>query len=80
MGWWSCSRARGMLVPELNVETQLTLLEVRRELDKLGARLAAERASPDKRQRFRALAAAMTKVGKAMTALASFASIANSTP
>jgi DNA-binding GntR family transcriptional regulator len=38
---------RGIMVSEINLRLQLRLLEVRRELERLMASLAAERASPD---------------------------------
>jgi DNA-binding GntR family transcriptional regulator len=50
---------RGILVSEINVRTQLRLLEVRRELESLMARLAAERASPAESREFAELAAGM---------------------
>jgi DNA-binding GntR family transcriptional regulator len=52
---------RGILVSEINVRVQLRLLEVRRELERLMARLAAERASVSERQIFARLAADMLK-------------------
>jgi DNA-binding GntR family transcriptional regulator len=50
---------RGIMVSEINLRLQLRLLEVRRELERLMASLAAERATPDERGEFAALAAAM---------------------
>src|SRR5437762_14230164 len=47
---------RGILVSEINVKSQLRLLEVRRELERLIARSAARRATPAERERFEALA------------------------
>ena len=41
---------RGIMVSEINLRLQLRLLEVRRELERLMARLAAERATPDERR------------------------------
>ena len=49
---------RGVIVSEINVKRQLRLLEVRRELERLVARSAARRASPEERERFAALARA----------------------
>src|SRR5205085_12697101 len=46
---------RGIVVPEINVGSQLKLLEVRRELERLIARSAARRATDAERERFRAL-------------------------
>lgn len=43
---------RGILVSELNVHKQLSLLEMRRETERLLARLSAERASPEQRKEF----------------------------
>lgn len=46
---------RGVIVSDINVKTQLRLLEVRREVERLVARSAARRALPEERQRFVAL-------------------------
>ncbi len=48
---------RGVLVSEINLRTQLRLLEVRRVLERLMAELAAERASDDECQGFADIAA-----------------------
>ena len=56
---------RGMLVSEINVTSQLKLLETRRELERLIARSAARRATEDERDRFRALATAFEAAAKA---------------
>jgi DNA-binding GntR family transcriptional regulator len=50
---------RGILVSEINLRSQLRLLETRRVLEALLARLAAERADPKERARFREIGAAM---------------------
>jgi DNA-binding GntR family transcriptional regulator len=50
---------RGIMVSEINLRLQLRLLEVRRELERMMASLAAERATPDERREFAELAAAM---------------------
>lgn len=50
---------RGILVSEFNIKSQLKLLEVRREIERLMARSAAERATPGERARFRQIAAEM---------------------
>src|SRR3984885_4877594 len=50
---------RGIMVSEINLRLQLRLLEVRRELERLMASLAAERASPDERREFAEVADAM---------------------
>jgi DNA-binding GntR family transcriptional regulator len=47
---------RGVMVSEINVKSQLRLLEVRRELERLISRSAARRASPAERQEFRRIA------------------------
>jgi DNA-binding GntR family transcriptional regulator len=47
---------RGIVVSEINVKSQLRLLEVRRELERLISRSAARRASSDERRRFRGIA------------------------
>ena len=52
---------RGIMVSEINVRTQLRLLEVRRELERLIARSAARRAGAPQRQQFRAIARAMAE-------------------
>lgn len=49
---------RGIIVSEINVGAQLRLLEVRREIERLIARSAAERASTAERAQFLALAKA----------------------
>lgn len=50
---------RGILVSEINVKAQLRLLETRRVLEALMARLAAERSDATERTRFTAIAAEM---------------------
>jgi DNA-binding GntR family transcriptional regulator len=47
---------RGVLVSEIDLSAQLRLLEVRRELERLLARRAAERATPEERTVFAQLA------------------------
>ena len=56
---------RGVIVTEINVASQLRLLETRRELERLIARSAARRATDDERVRFRALAVAFEAAAKA---------------
>jgi DNA-binding GntR family transcriptional regulator len=56
---------RGIIVTEINVASQLRLLETRRELERLIARSAARRATADERDRFRAIAAAFEAAAKA---------------
>jgi DNA-binding GntR family transcriptional regulator len=50
---------RGILVAEFNIKSQLKMLEVRREIERLMARSAAERASAAEREQFRELAHAL---------------------
>jgi DNA-binding GntR family transcriptional regulator len=47
---------RGVMVSEINVRTQLRLLEVRREVERLVARSAARRATPQEREHMSDLA------------------------
>jgi DNA-binding GntR family transcriptional regulator len=56
---------RGIIVTEINVTSQLRLLETRRELERLIARSAARRATEEERERFRALAVAFEAAAKA---------------
>ena len=56
---------RGIFVTDINVTSQLRLLEVRRELERLIARSAARRATAAERDRFSALAAAFESAAKA---------------
>jgi len=55
---------RGIMVSEINVRTQLRLLEVRRELERLIARSAARRASDGQRRRLREVADAMAQAAR----------------
>lgn len=50
---------RGILVSEINVRSQLRLLEVRREIERLMARSAARRATEEERTAFREIASGM---------------------
>jgi DNA-binding GntR family transcriptional regulator len=50
---------RGIMVSEINLRLQLRLLEVRRELERLMASLAAQRATPEERHEFAEVAQAM---------------------
>ncbi|HUC63288.1 MAG TPA: GntR family transcriptional regulator [Alphaproteobacteria bacterium] len=52
---------RGIVVSEINVQTQLQLIEVRRELERLLAQSAARRATEAQRARFAELAEAMKR-------------------
>jgi DNA-binding GntR family transcriptional regulator len=56
---------RGVIVSEINVSSQMRLLEVRRELERLIARSAARRATDAERTRFRQLAAGFGKAARA---------------
>lgn len=56
---------RGILVSEINVRSQLELLLVRREVERLMARLAANRATPEERAQLHQLAAAMERAAEA---------------
>jgi DNA-binding GntR family transcriptional regulator len=56
---------RGIVVSEINVKSQLRLLEVRRELERLISRSAARRATEGEREHFRRLAANFEKSAKA---------------
>src|SRR5258708_20630361 len=55
---------RGILVSEVNIQTQLRLLEGPRELERLIARGAARRATEVGRPRLAAIAAGMEKAGR----------------
>lgn len=55
---------RGVIVSEIDVKSQLRLLEVRREIERLMARTAARRASPDERAQFAALARAFNRAAR----------------
>ncbi|MFM8548598.1 MAG: GntR family transcriptional regulator [Betaproteobacteria bacterium] len=52
---------RGVIVSEIDVKSQLRLLEVRRELDRLTARAAAKRSGAAERDRFAVLAQAFNR-------------------
>ena len=56
---------RGIIVSEINVKSQLRLLEVRREVERLVAKSAARRATPEERERFLELARRFEKSAKA---------------
>ncbi|AWN40782.1 GntR family transcriptional regulator [Methylobacterium durans] len=61
---------RGILVSEINIRTQLRLLETRRVLERLIARLAAERATQEERAVFAGLAQDMREAAAASDDLA----------
>ena len=52
---------RGIIVSEINIKSQLRLLEVRREVERLVARSAARRATAEERERFLAMARSFEK-------------------
>jgi len=52
---------RGVIVSDINVKSQLRLLEVRREVERLVARSAARRATPAERARFAEIASQFEK-------------------
>jgi DNA-binding GntR family transcriptional regulator len=52
---------RGILVSQINLRTQMRLLEVRRELERLMARSAAERATPEESASFATIAREMRR-------------------
>ncbi|HUN45247.1 MAG TPA: GntR family transcriptional regulator, partial [Stellaceae bacterium] len=52
---------RGIIVSEINIKTQLRLLELRREVERLVARQAARRADADERRRLEEIALGMEK-------------------
>jgi len=54
---------RGIMVSHIDVRQQLELLRVRRELERLMASLAAQRASDEECERFREIATAMNAAG-----------------
>ena len=55
---------RGVLVSEIEIRTQLKLLEVRRELERLMARGAAERATAEERAQFAEIASGMRRAAE----------------
>lgn len=55
---------RGVLVSDIDLRAQLRLLEVRRELERLMARGAAERASDEERAQFVEIAAGMRRAAE----------------
>ena len=61
---------RGILVSDINVRTQLRLLETRRVLERLIARLAAERSTKEEREVFAGIAQDMRETASASDDLA----------
>jgi len=56
---------RGIIVSEINVKSQLRLLDVRREVERLVARSAARRALPEERARFAEIARIFEQAARA---------------
>jgi DNA-binding GntR family transcriptional regulator len=56
---------RGLLVTEIDIQKQLRMLELRREVELLIARRAARLASPEERQELRQIAEDMAAAGRA---------------
>ena len=61
---------RGVIVSEINIRNQLELLRVRREIERLMARLAAERSTKQESAAFSATAAAILKSARDDDAIA----------
>jgi DNA-binding GntR family transcriptional regulator len=55
---------RGIVVAEENVKTQLRLIELRREVERLLARAAARRATPEQRRAFTEIASGMESAAR----------------
>jgi DNA-binding GntR family transcriptional regulator len=55
---------KGILVADVNPRSQLLLLEVRREIERLLCRTAAERATPDQRRHMQEIADGMDRAAK----------------
>ena len=55
---------RGILVSDFNIKSQLRMLEVRREIERLMARSAAERANAKERARLQEIAAEMREAAR----------------
>ncbi len=55
---------RGVIVSDINVKSQLRLLEVRREVERLVARSAAKRATNEEREQFAELARAFERAAR----------------
>ena len=60
---------RGIIVSEINVKSQLRLLEVRREVERLVARSAARRATGEERKRFAGIAREFEKSARSNDAV-----------
>jgi DNA-binding GntR family transcriptional regulator len=55
---------KGILVADVNPRSQLLVLEVRREIERLLCRAAAERATPEQRRQMQAIASGMDRAAK----------------
>jgi DNA-binding GntR family transcriptional regulator len=55
---------KGILVSEINPRSQLLVLEVRREIERLLSRAGAERATPEQRARFQEIARGMDRASR----------------
>lgn len=55
---------RGIIVSEINIKSQLRLLELRREVERLVARSAARRGTPEEHRRFLEIARSFEKSAK----------------
>jgi len=60
---------RGIIVSEINVSSQLRLLEIRREVERLVAKSAARRTTPEERAHFLEIARAFDRSAKANDAV-----------
>lgn len=63
---------RGIVISDININNQLKALEVRREMERLLTRLAAERATPAQREKFLELADAMEETANRKESLEFF--------
>jgi DNA-binding GntR family transcriptional regulator len=55
---------RGLRITDIDVKNQLLLLDIRKDLERYVSVASARRATPEQRQRFEKLAAAMTDAGR----------------
>ena len=59
---------KGLLITEININDQLNLIQVRREIERLMAKLAAKNSNINERKKFREISSAMKKCKKNDTA------------
>ena len=59
---------KGLLITEININDQLNLVQVRREIERLMAKLAAKNSNINERKKFREISSAMKKCKKNDTA------------